>query len=332
MKNLKFLLFLGVAFVAFTFTACDDKDNDLDEIIKPNLVTINQAGLYPEGIDWIDKKDRFVVSSLTKQQIGTVDDDGNYTVLVSDSAIISAVGVLVDEERNRLLVAISDAGGTPNSSNATTGKMAMLGIYDLDSGERLKLVDLAAVSNSTANFANDIAIDDDGNAYVTNSYAPIIWKVTPAGDASVFLQNDALGAPAGEFGLNGIVFVDDGEDYLIVAKSDENKLLRIPINNPTSFKAVEMEGTLPASPDGLELTSDDDLIVVANASAKILKVETNDKWETATIDKTYDATKGQFPTTVTKREDRVYVLYAYLNKLMGGDLSQSAYQIEKVDF
>ena len=44
----------------------------------------------------------------------------------------------------------------------------------------------------SAVFINDIALDPQGNAYVTNSLSPFIHKITPDGEASVFINEPSL--------------------------------------------------------------------------------------------------------------------------------------------
>ena len=320
-----------LALAALLFTACDD-DTIIDDILPPDEVIVrNQTGLYPEGIDYDDDKDRFLISSVTTGNIGGVDDNGNYTVLVDNDEIFSAVGILVDNERNRVLVAIGDFGAAANSTPATINKTAKLGSFSLDDGSMNWIADLAALNDpgDSLSFANDVAIDDDGNAYVTNSFAPYLYRVNPDGGASVFVRDDRFRPGAGAFGFNGIVQVDD---YLIVAYSETNSLYRFRLDGSTDGQEIELSQPLPDSPDGLELQGRDNLVVVANASREVIKLDREDDWQRLTFVESQPATLGEFPTTAVVRAGQTYVLYAYLNKLMMGDATQSRYEIERVDF
>lgn len=329
MKNLN-LLFLLTALL-FTAVSCDEDDEIIDNPFLPDEIVVNNAGLYPEGIDYSEELDRYIITSLTTGQVGTVDDDGNYEVLINDPEIISAIGVLVDDSRDRILVAISDPGASSQSTMETMGRTAKLGIYDQETGERMQMVDLAALHEGGPAFANDIAIDDDGNAYVTNSFATYIYKVTPEGEASIFYEDADNAIPQGAFGLNGIVFNDD-EDYLIVAQSNTKQLFKLTVEDTPVWSEINVDATLPTAPDGLELEDDDQLVVVANEDSQVVLLEGSDDFASATITSTFNTPSGVFPTTAAQRNDEIYVLYAYLGKLFAGDASQATYPIQRVDF
>jgi hypothetical protein len=83
---------------------------------------------------------------------------------------VASVGIEVDEERDRLLVANSNNPFAKGGSG-----QAKLGVYRLSTGERLAMVDLkAVVANAppdTTYFANDVAVGADGAAYVTDTRA-----------------------------------------------------------------------------------------------------------------------------------------------------------------
>ncbi len=55
---------------------------------------------------------------------------------------------------------------------------------------------------------NDVAIDPRGNVYVSDSFEGKIWRLTPDGEWSVWIEDELLRAFFGdiEFGVNGIVF------------------------------------------------------------------------------------------------------------------------------
>ncbi|UOQ73114.1 hypothetical protein [Hymenobacter cellulosilyticus] len=167
------------------------------------MITFTAPGLFPEGVQYDATNQAFLVSSLTTGNVGRVKDDNTYSILAAGQAtgIASAVGLHLDEARTRVLVA---------SSNAVTGDVAKLVSLDRDKGTVNFTADLGALRPSASgHFANDIAVDGQGNAYVTDSFAPVIYKVTAQGVASVFLDDARLAAAPGAFGLNGVVFHAD---------------------------------------------------------------------------------------------------------------------------
>ena len=311
---------------------------DLEELINkekegkaPEKIVIQEENLFPEGIEYDKKNQRFLVSSLRYGAIGEVSNNGDYQVLFDDEDLISTIGIHIDDKRQRLLVAVSDPGASIRTSSETQGQLAALAAYSLLTGERLFYTRLDGLApEGTGNFANDVTVDKDGNAYVTDSFAGAIYKVDEEGNASLFYQNEAFVPAPGGFGLNGIDL--DHRGYLLVAQSNTGEILRFPIDNPSAYSVVELPVEIP-SPDGIYLKNPNELLVVGNAGGMdngiVYTFKTNNKWESAEV-KDLFTTPAVFPTTVTVKNGSPYVLYAYLNKLFSGG-SQSEFQIIKAE-
>ena len=303
---------LGVLTVCIAAATACDKDSDQPG--TPSQVTFTQAALYPEGTQYDDKNTHFLVSSQTAGRIGQVTDDGTYTQFADDAQLISTIGLKLDADRSRLLVAVSDPGyNTARTSSATLRKLAAVAIFNRDNGTKTGYVNLGALRPSAAaHFANDIAVDNAGNADGTDSYAPIIYKIDSQGNPSVFLENSALAAPAGMFGLNGIVYHPNG--YLLVAKSDEGALIKVPIATPTSFTKVTATGLNLAGDDGLQLTDNTTLLAACNAQGQVYRLTSTDDFASVSRSGSF-ATGAVYPTTLARRGNDSYVLYSYLNAL-----------------
>src|SRR5450631_837817 len=143
---------------------------------------------YPESVTWSAKQNRFFVSSVRHGTVGVVTPDGKYTPFIADDRLVSTVGLLVDDERNTLWVTNSDPGAGERTNAATQGKLAGIATFGATTGKRLAYYDLGHLSEGT-HLANDVALDADGNAYVTDSFAPVIYRITKAGEASIFAQS-----------------------------------------------------------------------------------------------------------------------------------------------
>jgi sugar lactone lactonase YvrE len=329
-------------------TACK-KDSDVGVSLRDE-VNFTQAGLYPEGTQYDDQRGLFLVSSETAGRIGQVTDTGIYSTFSDDPLLISSVGLRLDAARNRLLVAVSDPGyNMARTSAATRGKLAALAIFSSSTGTKMSYVDLGAftppgAATYPAHFANDIAVDGVGNAYITDSFAPIIYRVDAQGNVTRFLENAVLAAPTGKFGLNGIVYHPSG--YLLVAKSDEGKLLKIPITTvpgsaatvPGAITTVTLPTALSLSgDDGLQLTNNTTLLVVCNTQGKVYRLTTTDDFASVT---NAAGTAGAFstgavyPTTLARRADSTsYVLHSYLSALQANQApAVAAYKLQKLRF
>lgn len=317
-------MLLGAVGIGLASCSKDADDNPVPS--PPTTITFTAPGLFPEGVQYDATTQAFLVSSLTTGNVGWVKDDKTYTVLAAGSAtgITSAVGLHLDEARSRVLVA---------SSNATTGNVAKLVSLNRDKGNVNFTADLGALRPSASgHFANDIAVDGQGNAYVTDSFAPVIYKVTAQGVVSVFLDDARFAANPGVFGLNGLVFHADATGgYLLVAKTDEGILFKVPLSNPRGFTPVTAAGIDLHGADGLLLQDDNTLQVVAGTQNKVYRLTTSNNWASAAVAGTF-ATSGAGPTTLARRAGAdSYVLYANLSAITA-TTPPATFSIGKVAF
>jgi len=296
----------------FTLTlyGCDKgKAPPATKAAAPEVVSFSKPALYPEGVDYDAKRNRFLVTSMREGIVGEVKDDGAYKVFIQDSNLVSAVGIRADAERDRLLVCNSDPGVSIHTKKENQGKLAGLGVFQLSTGKLIKYIDLGKLGGAGGHFCNDIALDSAGNAYVTDSFSTVIYKVDAANSASVLLNNKRFTGES--FNLNGIV-VKDG--YLLVAKMNEGLLFKVPLDKPEQFTQVKITETLTGA-DGLLWAPDGTLVVIANGKTnKVFKLTSSDNWATANVVGSVD-TGNVFATTGVAREGKIYVLYAMLHVL-----------------
>lgn len=280
----------------------------------PELVTIVSPGLYPEGIEYDEIGERFLVGSLGTGAITAVADDGTLTTLIDEVGMTSSVGLHIDRFNSRLLVAYAD----PGVFLGRTDGEAWLGIYDLASGQKQHLIDLSVFHPDERHFANDVTADSDGNVYVTDSFSPVVYRVYPDGTPEVFLRDDRFESPS--LGLNGIEYHPDG--YLLAAVGGSAELYRIPLIAPSRVDRIFMPESFAA--DGIVLAPDGNLIAVAftfdedgTQTAEVLELRSDDGWESAEIVGRVNVSE-QPPTTAAIRDGHVYVVNAHLAEMFGG--------------
>jgi sugar lactone lactonase YvrE len=277
-----------------------------------STINFTETNLFPEGVVYDPFNNRFYVSSVVRGDIGIVASDGTYTPFITDPVLSSTTGLEIDKARKRLYV-----------SNAPNG----VGAYDINSGERIFYADLTGIIPGAPVFINDIALDPQGNLYVTNSFYPVIYKISPDGEASVFFYDPALALPAGQFGFNGIEYSNNG--YLLVAYSAANSILKIPVREPGDYTTVQLDEALNG-PDGLLLSNNGKTLTVVNNAGggpgSVMTFTSKNQFESASSTNTYH-TGAVFPTTATTDGKNVYVLYAYLQKLATG---QSEFTIQQI--
>lgn len=303
---------------------CVQDNGTIPNPFTPAKVTVAEARLHPEGVQYDELNQRFIVSSRTQGRIGTVKDDGTYRTFTDDPRLVSTIGLNLDVPRQRLLAAVSDGGSnTSRSTPATLRQLAGLAIFNSNNGNLQHYVDLGALRPGQQHFANDIAVDLQGNSYVTDSFSPIIYKVDLQGNASVFLENPQLSGGTG-FGLNGLVFHPGEGGFLLVAKANDGTLFKVPISNPQSFTTVSKTQSLVGA-DGLLLLTPETLLVVSGSQQTVFRMNSTDTWASARATGSF-ATGAVGPTTITRRSlTDAYVLYPY-------QASSPFFEIVKVSF
>ena len=238
----------------------------------PATILANRKGFIPEGVEYDTKNKRLLTGSLAEGTIFQWQNDGNLTQLVTDADLKSSIGIEADEERDRLLVCNSD-------SAVFQGKVpgqAKLGIYNLSTGAKVAMVDLAAADTGAAkdakHFANDVAVGSDGSAYITDTQTNVVYRVGPDNVASVLYRFPATEGLA----LNGIVFHPSG--YLLVTGGA--KLYKMPISNPADVTEVRLPLELLGQ-DGMLWMADGRLAVVSNSQNRVVGLKSSDDWATA---------------------------------------------------
>jgi sugar lactone lactonase YvrE len=246
----------------------------IEEPDLPDTIVAERGGFIPEGVEYDAANDRILTGSLSEGSIFQIGRDGAVSPVVTDEELVSSVGIEVDEERDRLLVANSDrsvfGGGGAGQ--------AKLGVYRLSTGERLAMVDLAAaIADAPADavfFANDVAVGEDGTAYVTDSRMNVVYAVSPAYEASVLYRFRATEG----LGLNGIVAHPDG--YLLVTGG--STLYKMPIAAPDAVMPVALPEAVPGQ-DGLVWTADGRLAIESNSDNRVVALRSEDGWATAEL-------------------------------------------------
>ncbi|MBA4167495.1 MAG: SMP-30/gluconolactonase/LRE family protein [Chitinophagaceae bacterium] len=267
--------------------------------------------VYPEGVVYYPANNTFFVSSVKTGTIGTVSENGEYKVFYEDSTLKSTFGMKVDPKQNKLWVCAGDPNYSKYSTPATYKKMIRLISIDIKSGKKINDIDLSALYHGK-HFLNDLALDNTGNIYLTDSFSPVVYRVDSKGRASVFAQSDLFKSI--DVGLNGIVWSPKG--FLIVDNNSDGCLYKIDIKNPTQITRIR-NNIFFVGADGLLWDNTGHLIVVQNKGVnKIYQLSSTDNWQTSeVIAATSGADRFKQPSTATMQQDKIYVLNSKLNEL-----------------
>lgn len=267
---------------------------------------------YPEGIVFDKTANVYYVSSARLGNIGKVSPQGTYTILHGDTTLKSTYGLKIHPDGKKLFACVSDANYSKYTNPATRMKMARLIAVDIQSGKKVSDVDLSSLLPGK-HFANDLAFDNQRNAYITDSFAGAIYKVTPDGKASVFAKDELFKTEG--VGLNGIVFHPDG--YLIVDNSAKGQLFKVTLNNPKTVQKIMIDQFFLGA-DGLVLNDKNNLTMVVNGGTdKIYKLTSNDNWQTAMVSSSTAATdRFTYPSTATLNGTDTWIMNAQFNQLL----------------
>ncbi|KAG9457874.1 hypothetical protein H6P81_002382 [Aristolochia fimbriata] len=277
-------------------------------------------GWLRESAKWDEAKGRFIVSlfegGLGEIPVPTASKPGTSVLeerpLVRDPDIgsgNSSLGLLLDPPRNRVLVAVADVAG---------GSFAALACYDMSNWKRVFLTRLAGPGDEKS-LADDVAVDGEGNAYVTDAKASRIWKVGSGGELVKEIRSSMF-RPKKQWyrnlvGLNGIVHHPDG--FLLTVHTSTGTLLKISgLGDHDDAETVEevrfVDGRGLAFGDGIALLSPTRLVVAAAAPSGRL-VESRDGWRTARVVGTYVGPLHRLATSVTVKDGK-----PVLSHLLGG--------------
>ena len=298
---------------------------------KPHVITFRSPNLYPEGLTYDPSAQHFLVGSVRDRIIESVSDAGVVETLISDLDLpenATVLGLAVDTVNKRLLAAITAADPLPH--------FTALASYDLQKRRRIflsVLEDDDVTTATTRQTANDVAVDFEGNAYVTNSVSNFIWKVNKEGQPSIFSKSKAFtaqhvdkNAPFSFCGLNGIAYVSKG--YLLVVQSNTGKMYKVDADDGTA-RQVLLNRDLSFA-DGIAVRRDGVVLVVSHKKLWFLKSQ--DSWGEGVVFDEVELDEEGFATSVAVgAEDRAYVLYGhalegYINEVSG----REGFRIEEV--
>jgi sugar lactone lactonase YvrE len=314
-----------IASISVIATSCktSSNSNKTDSNIKfPEAITLNDVKQNPEGIEFNKNDNTFFLSSLNAAPIIKTNLDGTYKPFTSGEAYpVSTSGLQIDYKNNRLLVAGFN-GTELFDNNPKTKGMSALRIYNLESGIIEKDINLSSlVPDAPAYFANDVAIDKKGNAYISDWYAGVVYKVDLKGNTSLFWKNETGIAS----GANGIDFHKDG--YLLVSLVSVNEkglyanygLVKIPTDNPKSAQVVSITNAGFTGFDGMVLKENGTVVGVTNNGTApggntLIELSSNDNWKTAKVisSKTIPAST----TVAVTPNDKSYVINQDFTKPM----------------
>jgi YVTN family beta-propeller protein len=197
---------------------------------------LEERDLVAEGMAYDPATRSALIGSLNKYKVVAVDSAGRVSdrVPAARNGLRSVAGIHVDSLRDILWVTSNGRYDQP----ADTTRSALFG-FQASTG---RFRAMYPVPSDGAHFLNDLTTSSDGNVYITDSSAGLVWVLRPrAGTLQRFRTANPLLWP------NGITMSNDGQ-VLFVADRDHIRAIRLTTNAmwkiaaPDSFSVAGIDG------------------------------------------------------------------------------------------
>jgi sugar lactone lactonase YvrE len=262
--------------------------------------------VFPEGVAYRSDTGEFYVGSTTDGTVfrGNVEGSPKEAVVFLEPGSdgrTTAIGMEVSED-GRLFIAGGDTG--------------RIFVYDTESADLVRRLD---TPDTEATFLNDVAVTPDGDAYVTDSMRPVLFRVTSTadgvGDAEPWLNFEETPAEYEEgFNFNGIDATEDGR-YLVAVQSNTGELFRIDTGSKEVVE-IDLGGKTLTNGDGL-LLDGHTVYVVRNEQALIVPVKLSGEYIRGEVGEPFTDPSFAFPTTIAKTDGRLLVVNSQFDKQEG---------------
>lgn len=258
---------------------------------------IPEHDFYPESIAFDSVTGDFYLGSMGQSRILRIRPDGSYTDFVRglEPDLETSVGIKVDSARRRLWVCTGRyvLFGGRRDAPPRTGVL----LFDLEDGRLLQswLVE----QPSPFHIFNDLALAEDGTAYVTTTLMGRVYRLVP-GDESMELLADSA-----DVQTNGIA-LDRGGRYLFF--TFDRAIRRLDLAEGTQIEVAIPDGE-GVGTDGLYLHSGS-LIAVQPRRNRVARLELNEAMDAVVNARVLAAGHPDFayPTTGVVVGDTLYLV------------------------
>ncbi len=276
----------------------------------PRVLLIPLVGdsIFPEGIAGNQLTGELFVGSAGRGGIQRIADGrAEWFVPPGERGLRAVVGLATDESRHRLL-AVSQTFLVNGQFNSDPRDLPEIIAFDTESHALIGRWEVPF--DGAPHFLNDIAVDRSGTAYITDSFSPTIWRLTPgAGALERFVEHGAFQPQAG-FNLNGIVVTPDGSALIASIPGRNAAFFRIDLAT-REVSRVAVTGS-HAGGDGLVFVTANRMLAVLNGLT-VIQFNTDFSSATAAALTGSWGNSLDFPTTAAVAGNRLWVVNSQLD-------------------
>lgn len=281
---------------------CGVIESDAPTAVKARA-TLEGAQVFPEGIAIDPRTGDAFIGSSNNGDLFRIRQGASKAELMQIGGAVGRQGAfgMKFDASGRLWLA-----GGPNGT---------LAVVDVANGTTLAVL---KAPQDRPSFLNDLVIARDGAAYVTDSFRPVIYRVSTVPGSSAALEPwlDLTSTPIrylpNQINLNGIVASQDGR-YLLSIQLATGELWRIDTGS-RAVLPVRIEGGDLKEGDGLVLTGPNELFVVRNAHHELARVELAADWTGGRVTQRITDARLRYPTTAALASGGLMVVNAQLDR------------------
>jgi len=266
--------------------------------------SLSEKDLIPEGIAYSSTTNSFYLSSVYKTKIIQVDaETGSFKDFIPSEYIdLRFLGMIVDDEKKQLWAC----------GNITReARFSAIVKLDLLTGKLIKRYEL---SDTSKVFFNDLALDKQGNVYITNTEGQSVYKINSENDSiSLFYDGEEIDEP------NGIAISPDNSFLYIASTSQGIRVLDIASKSiigvpDTSLKSFGVDGLKYFKNKLIAIQNEVNTYEEMNISSFELD-KTGTKIISRDIIDSNNPLFNDVPTTLVIKDNKAFCINSQLNKL-----------------
>jgi Cu-Zn family superoxide dismutase len=270
----------------------------------PTRYVLPGAAVFPEGVAYDQRTHTVFVSSTTDGTVFRGDD--------SDETLAPFLAPGADGRTTAIGLEVNADGHLFVAGGAT----GFVFVYDATTGALIARLS----GGSSPTFINDIAVDRDGVAYITDSMSPVIYRVAPNGAGGYTIERwlELGGTPivyVPGFNLNGIE-VSSNSRYLFTIQTNTGRIFRIEIATGEIVE-VDVGGALFPNGDGLWMRGNS-LYVLQNQQELISEIRLQPNQARGTLVGQTTDPSFMFPTSLVGARGRLLVVNSQFDRRASG--------------